>query len=165
MVEAAQAFGIDRALEVGHAARLSIIIEELVYNLVDHGDIGEDGLIELVLTHEDGVVGIALSDSGVTFDPRGAESDEAIPERGGGAGIDLVRGHGRLAGPRKVDVDGVELIARHAVVVATPVTGVVERLAADDDRTRRHRLGEHLPAQPRRVEVRPLGDGLAEPLV
>ena len=35
------------------------------------------------------------------------------------AGIDLVRGHGRLAGPRKVEVAGVELIARHAVVVAT----------------------------------------------
>jgi len=45
------------------------------------------------------------------------------------------------------------------------VTGVVERLAADDDRTRRHQLGEHLPAQPRRVEVRMFGDGLAEPLV
>ena len=91
MVQAAQAFGIDRALGVEQAARLSIIIEELVYNLVDHGGIGEEGLIELVLTHEDGVVGISLSDSGVTFDPRGAESDEAIPERGGGAGIDLVR--------------------------------------------------------------------------
>jgi serine/threonine-protein kinase RsbW len=91
MVEAAQAFGIDRALEVGHAARLSIIVEELVYNLVEHGGIGDDGLIELVLTHDDGVVGIALSDSGLAFDLRDAESGEAIPERGGGAGIDLVR--------------------------------------------------------------------------
>ena len=91
MVEAAQAFGIDRALAVDHAARLSIIVEELVYNLVEHGEVGEDGLIELVLTHEDGVVGIALSDTGVAFDLRGAESEEAIPERGGGAGIDLVR--------------------------------------------------------------------------
>jgi hypothetical protein len=51
------------------------------------------------------------------------------------------------------------------VVVAAPVTGVVERRAADDNRTRRHHLGEHLPAQPRRGEVRVLGDGLAEPLV
>ncbi len=91
MVEAAQAFGIDRALEVGHAARLSIIVEELVCNLVEHGDVGEDGLIELALTHEDGVVGIALSDSGFGFDPRGVDAGEAIPERGGGAGLDLVR--------------------------------------------------------------------------
>ncbi len=91
MVEAAQAFGIDRALALDHAARLSIIIEELVYNLVDHGEVGEDGLIELVLTHEDGVVGIALSDTGVAFDLRAAESEEEVPDRGGGAGIDLVR--------------------------------------------------------------------------
>ncbi|RCV50301.1 dihydrolipoyl dehydrogenase family protein [Marinitenerispora sediminis] len=40
------------------------------------------------------------------------------------AGIDLVRGHGRLSGPRRVHVRGddggeVELRARHAVVVAT----------------------------------------------
>ena len=40
-----------------------------------------------------------------------------------GAGIDLVRGHGRLAGPRRVSVETgsgpVVLTARHAVVVAT----------------------------------------------
>jgi serine/threonine-protein kinase RsbW len=91
MVEAAQHFGVDQALELDHAARLSIIVEELVFNLVEHGGMGEDGLIELVLTHQAGVVEIALSDSGIAFDPREAESDEAIPERGGGAGIDLVR--------------------------------------------------------------------------
>jgi anti-sigma regulatory factor (Ser/Thr protein kinase) len=91
MVEATQAFVIERALEVNHAARLSIIVEELVFNLVEHGGVGEDGLIELVLTHEDGVVVIALSDSGVAFDVRQAESQASIPERGGGVGIDLVR--------------------------------------------------------------------------
>ena len=91
MVEAAQSFGERCALEAGHRARLAIIIEELVFNLVDHGQIGEDGVIELALTYDDGVVGIALSDSGVAFDLREAESEDAIPERGGGAGIDLVR--------------------------------------------------------------------------
>ena len=54
-----------------------------------------------------------------------------------GAHIDLVRGHGRLAGPRRVEVataeGGVALAARHAVVVATgsaaalpPVPGLAE---------------------------------------
>ncbi len=54
-----------------------------------------------------------------------------------GAGIDLVRGHGRLAGERHVDVrsaDGTRVLtARHAVVVATgsspalpPVPGLAE---------------------------------------
>lgn len=91
MVEAAQAFAIDRALELDHAARLSIIVEELVFNLVDHGEVGEEGVIELMLTDEGGVVGITLSDTGTTFDPRSAESEGEPPERGGGAGIDLVR--------------------------------------------------------------------------
>ncbi|MFJ9853538.1 dihydrolipoyl dehydrogenase family protein [Streptomyces sp. NPDC101150] len=35
------------------------------------------------------------------------------------AGIDLVRGHARLAGPRQVSVDGRMLAARHAVAVCT----------------------------------------------
>ena len=35
------------------------------------------------------------------------------------AGIDLVRGHGRLDGPRRVVVDGRVLTARHAVAVCT----------------------------------------------
>jgi len=91
MVAAARAFGIDRALETGHAARLSIIVEELVVNLVEHGGVGSDGVIELVLSHGDGAVGIALSDTGISFDLRTVESEEEIPERGGGAGIDLVR--------------------------------------------------------------------------
>lgn len=91
MVEAAQAFGIERALKVDHAARLSIIVEELVYNLVEHGQVDADGMIELVLTHEYDVVGIALSDPGIAFDLRDAKSEEVIPEQGGGAGIDLVR--------------------------------------------------------------------------
>jgi anti-sigma regulatory factor (Ser/Thr protein kinase) len=91
MVEATQAFALEHALKVDHAARLSIVVEELVCNLVEHGGVGEDGLIELALTREDGVVAIALSDSGIAFDLRKVESDETIPDRGGGAGIDLVR--------------------------------------------------------------------------
>lgn len=91
MVEAARAFGIDRALKVDHAARLSIIVEELVYNLVEHGQVGADGMIELVLTHENDVVGIALSDPGIAFDMRDAESGQDVPDQGGGAGIDIVR--------------------------------------------------------------------------
>ncbi|MEU9113482.1 NAD(P)/FAD-dependent oxidoreductase [Streptomyces sp. NPDC048483] len=48
------------------------------------------------------------------------------------AGIDLVRGHGRLAGPRRVSVDGRILGARHAVAVCTgsrPVLPAIPGLA------------------------------------
>lgn len=91
MVTGAQNFGELCRLDAGHAARLAIMIEELVTNLVEHGGIGEHGVVELILTQEDGVIAIALSDTGVAFDLRATESDEDIPERGGGAGIDLVR--------------------------------------------------------------------------
>ncbi|AJT66823.1 dihydrolipoyl dehydrogenase family protein [Streptomyces chattanoogensis] len=49
------------------------------------------------------------------------------------AGIDLVRGHARLAGPRRVSVGGRTLAARHAVAVCTgsrPVLPPVPGLAA-----------------------------------
>jgi len=42
-----------------------------------------------------------------------------------GAKIDLVRGHGRLAGPKVVRVGDTTLTARHAVVVATGTTASV----------------------------------------
>jgi anti-sigma regulatory factor (Ser/Thr protein kinase) len=91
MVVAAQDFVLQRGLETGHGARLVIIVEELVTNLVEHGGISADGLIELVLTQEDAVVGIALSDSGIAFDPRSDDGEGEIPDRGGGAGIDLIK--------------------------------------------------------------------------
>jgi dihydrolipoamide dehydrogenase len=50
-------------------------------------------------------------------------------------GIALARGHGRITGERQVEVDGVTLTARHAVVVATgsaPAIPPVEGLADAD---------------------------------
>ena len=52
-----------------------------------------------------------------------------------------------------------------AVVVAAPLARVVEHAPADDRRTGRHHLGEHLAAGPRRLEVRIPADRIAEPLV
>lgn len=91
MVEATRDFTLERALETGHAARLAIIVEELVTNLVEHGGVTADGLIELALTEQAGAVEIALSDSGVAYDPRIDDPDAPIPDRGGGAGIDLIK--------------------------------------------------------------------------
>jgi anti-sigma regulatory factor (Ser/Thr protein kinase) len=91
MVEGAQDFCIGRGLEPAQGARLVIIVEELVTNLVEHGEVAGDSLIELVLTEGDGAIGIALSDAGVAYDPRAAEPSGTIPERGGGAGLDLIK--------------------------------------------------------------------------
>jgi pyruvate/2-oxoglutarate dehydrogenase complex dihydrolipoamide dehydrogenase (E3) component len=42
-----------------------------------------------------------------------------------GAGIDLLRGHARLAGERRVSVGGTTVTARHAVVIATGTGAIV----------------------------------------
>lgn len=103
MVEAAQAFGLDAGLEIATAARLAILVEELVFNLVEHGGIGADGDIELTLTRDDRGLAIILSDTGEPFDPRLAESDEAIPDRGGGVGIDLIKAWSDIVDYRSQD--------------------------------------------------------------
>ncbi|MEV4625612.1 NAD(P)/FAD-dependent oxidoreductase [Micromonospora sp. NPDC049523] len=72
-------------------------------------------------------------------------SDEGQVEWVEGAGISLVRGHGRITGPKTVtvtDPDGREtlLTARHAVVVSTgsdPMVPDIEGLAAADPWTSR----------------------------
>jgi dihydrolipoamide dehydrogenase len=76
-----------------------------------------------------------------------------------GAGVEVVRGHGRLAGERRVVVDGAydgqaprELLARHAVVLATgtlaavpPVPGLREaRPWTSREATSAQRVPEHL---------------------
>ncbi|WP_439651096.1 dihydrolipoyl dehydrogenase family protein [Nocardia panacis] len=43
--------------------------------------------------------------------------------------IEVIRGTGRLSGPRRVEVDGRELRARHAVILATGTTAVIPDIA------------------------------------
>ncbi|GAA0262043.1 dihydrolipoyl dehydrogenase family protein [Cryptosporangium japonicum] len=71
-----------------------------------------------------------------------------------GVGIDVIRGHGRLAGEKTVEVDGARLTARHAVVLATgtranvpPIEGLREaRPWVSRDATNVHEI-------PRRVVI------------
>ena len=57
-----------------------------------------------------------------------SRNDESQVEWARNAGIDVIRGHGRLTGERTVSVDGVRtLTARHAVVLATGTTAAVPR--------------------------------------
>lgn len=91
-VDAVHGFCAAAGLDGNAAARLAIIVEELVANLVEHGGAGAADAIELSLTRADGgPVALVLSDDGAAFDPREAPDDEAIPDRGGGAGLNLVR--------------------------------------------------------------------------
>ena len=69
---------------------LAVVVEELVMNLYDHGDVGpgDEIMVDLSLTEVD--LRLALTDSGQSFDPGSADNGD-LPQRGGGAGLKLVR--------------------------------------------------------------------------
>jgi two-component sensor histidine kinase len=97
-VSAAHAFAIAAALPAETAARLAIVVEELVANLVDHAALSADATLELTLACAAGRVAIGLGDPAAPFDPRTAAVTTAIPERGGSAGLALVRAFARIEG-------------------------------------------------------------------
>lgn len=73
------------------ADKLCIIVEELVVNIVEHGAPPAGSEIALDLATAAGAVILTLSDAGSPFDPREQAAAEVIPERGGAAGLPLVR--------------------------------------------------------------------------
>jgi len=72
-------------------SRLAIMIEELLANLFEHGRTGPESVIVLRLARHPDHVQLVLEDGGPAFDPAGADPDTPIPDRGGGAGLALVR--------------------------------------------------------------------------
>ena len=89
--EAARAFGNEQWLAEEELARLCIVIEELVANLYDHGGVTEKDEVELTLSSEAEGIGVILVDPGIPFDPWEAPHPVETPDRGGGAGIGIVR--------------------------------------------------------------------------
>ena len=88
---AARGLAESASLEEAETSRLAIVIEELVTNLYDHGglDAAAEFIIELSIT--DDQITLVLTDPGAPFDPSFARLESAIPARGGGAGLKLVR--------------------------------------------------------------------------
>lgn len=71
--------------------RLAILIEELLANLFEHAQLGSAATLLLRVQRQAEHVLIVLEDSGLPFDPLAAPTDAPVPERGGGAGLALVR--------------------------------------------------------------------------
>lgn len=88
---AARAFGEAQWLSDDEVARLCIIIEELVANLYDHGGVGRDDEVTLSFTSEPAGILVTILDQGKPFDPRQFLRKTDPGERGGGAGIGIVR--------------------------------------------------------------------------
>lgn len=88
----AQDFAADQGLSSLAAARLAIVIEELVTNAVEHGGVAPGDPVDLAVSAEVDKVRIIFVDPGLSFDPRLAPVATPDPEgRGGGAGIDLIK--------------------------------------------------------------------------
>ena len=91
-IACANAFAESVGLSDDATARLAIIVEELVLNLVDHGAGIGGQLIGLELRHTEGTVTLVLTDLGEPFDPReAADIGDLPPDRGGGAGLAMIR--------------------------------------------------------------------------
>ena len=96
--DAARRFGDAQLLDGEELARLCIVVEELVANLYDHGGLTRKDEVELnFLVDPDGVK-VAILDSGNPFDPWTAPRSRDLTDRGGGAGIDIVRAWAHFLG-------------------------------------------------------------------
>jgi serine/threonine-protein kinase RsbW len=92
-------------------ARVAIIVEELLANIYDHGCMRPGGVVALRLIAEAAAVRLILEDPGQSFDPRDAPADAPVPERGGGAGINLMRSWAKIiAYDARPDVNRLELL-------------------------------------------------------
>ena len=90
-LEMSRDFGARHKLRDEDVARLCIIVEEIFVNLHDHGGLDAEHLVTLTLRREPKGVGVVVIDPAPPFDPRWVTDLEAPPERGGGAGIAIVR--------------------------------------------------------------------------
>jgi serine/threonine-protein kinase RsbW len=88
----ARRFAQAAALPDAAADRLTLLVEEWVANIVEHGAPDPRSLIVVRLEKAGGRVRLAFSDAGIAFDPRTVEDEGPNLERGGGAGIALIRG-------------------------------------------------------------------------
>jgi anti-sigma regulatory factor (Ser/Thr protein kinase) len=87
----ARRFAAAAALSAESADRLAVIVEEWVANIVEHGRAPAGSRIVLRLERAAWGVRLSFSDAGLAFDLRAAKDQGPNPERGGGAGIALIR--------------------------------------------------------------------------
>jgi serine/threonine-protein kinase RsbW len=107
----------DRAgIDGSEGSRLAIVVEELVTNLYDHGGLtdADEVEVELVLNRAD--VSVTITDPGRPFDARRIEDDARLPDRGGGAGLRLVRSWASTIDYRHID-------GRNRLTVWLPLAG------------------------------------------
>ena len=91
-LDLAEGFAEALALNEDVRARLAIIVEELIANIVEHGGSPVDKPVTLTLALDGDDIAMTISNGGLYFDPRTpVENGPVPPERGGGAGLALIQ--------------------------------------------------------------------------
>lgn len=98
---AVEAFVAAAGVPASTADRLAIVVEEWLLNLIEHGRPPPGSLIVLRLERVIRGVRIGFSDAGAAFDPRLAPDSGPNEQRGGGAGIALIRAWTRIEDYRR----------------------------------------------------------------
>ena len=98
---AARRFAELQGLAAGVADRLAVIVEEWVANVIEHGSPRPGSRIGLRLERVGEGVRITVTDAGIAFDPRETEESGPNLERGGGAGLALIRAWAEIEGYRR----------------------------------------------------------------
>ena len=89
---AAEEFSAEARLGESTAARLAVIVEELVSNALRHGAGERATTVEVELECNGEAIRVALDDDGVAFDPTTSRHfDGPNAETGGGVGLALVK--------------------------------------------------------------------------
>lgn len=89
--ESAREFGASQWLDEDELARLCILIEEWIANLYDHSGLSPEEEVSLAIECEPTGLRITIDDRGTPFDPRELPAQIERLDRGGGAGIGIMR--------------------------------------------------------------------------
>jgi serine/threonine-protein kinase RsbW len=96
-----RAFAASAGLADTAADRLTLVVEEWVANIVEHGRAPAGSLVVLRLERSGPGALLTISDAGIAFDPRSVADTGPNLERGGGAGIALICGWSEIEDYRR----------------------------------------------------------------
>ncbi len=98
----AQDFAAEHSLGPVESAKLAVLVEEAVTNVYEHGVVEGDLSGWLAIERDPAGVCILLADNGRPFDPRAVdEIDMPNMDRGGGAGLAMIRAWAEIADYRR----------------------------------------------------------------
>jgi len=97
-IRAARAFAAACALGETATDRLCVVVEEWLSNVVEHGEPAPGSRLMMHIARGAAGLTLTLTDAGQPFDPRATPAFEGPnPDRGGGAGLELVRAWAQIA--------------------------------------------------------------------